>query len=216
MSTAAASRSRPAQARRSRFGMASSLSPKIPSPVIGGRRTGLTSGAPACASWMRPCRRATGQAADYWMECPPAKKPQAVEYLAARRTVACREYLVSIKEPLTTPVAAASRRQRRLAQMLDLYVCLRPVRWFKAYLREASGEGRHGHLPEIRRHLRRHRVRSGTEEPEVLDLQKETSPKSYAEDPFRNFGYPASSRSPRKALTAHRRLQYRGGEQAKS
>ena len=48
--------------------------------------------------------------------------------------------------------------------MLDLYVCLRPVRWFKGVPSpgQAAREGRHGHLPrEHRGHLRRHRVRAG-------------------------------------------------------
>ncbi len=45
---------------------------------------------------------------------------------------ACREYLVSIKGPLTTPVGGGIRSLNvALRQLLDLYVCLRPVRWFK-------------------------------------------------------------------------------------
>ncbi len=45
---------------------------------------------------------------------------------------ACREYLVSIKGPLTTPVGGGIRSLNvALRQMLDLYVCLRPVRWFE-------------------------------------------------------------------------------------
>src|SRR5256886_12308073 len=45
---------------------------------------------------------------------------------------ACRTYLVSIKGPLTTPVGGGIRSLNvALRQMLDLYVCLRPVRWFK-------------------------------------------------------------------------------------
>ncbi len=44
---------------------------------------------------------------------------------------ACREYLVSIKGPLTTPVGGGIRSLNvALRQMLDLYVCLRPVRYF--------------------------------------------------------------------------------------
>ncbi len=42
-----------------------------------------------------------------------------------------REYSVSIKGPLTTPVGGGIRSLNvALRQMLDLYVCLRPVRWF--------------------------------------------------------------------------------------
>src|SRR6202051_4422 len=45
---------------------------------------------------------------------------------------ACREFLVSIKGPLTTPVGGGIRSLNvALRQMLDLYVCLRPVRWVK-------------------------------------------------------------------------------------
>jgi isocitrate dehydrogenase len=44
---------------------------------------------------------------------------------------ACRDYLVSIKGPLTTPVGGGIRSLNvALRQLLDLYVCLRPVRWF--------------------------------------------------------------------------------------
>jgi isocitrate dehydrogenase len=43
-----------------------------------------------------------------------------------------RDYLVGIKGPLTTPVGKGIRSLNvALRQMLDLYVCLRPVRWFK-------------------------------------------------------------------------------------
>ncbi|MCX5688752.1 MAG: NADP-dependent isocitrate dehydrogenase [Planctomycetota bacterium] len=42
-----------------------------------------------------------------------------------------RKYLVGIKGPLTTPVGGGIRSLNvALRQMLDLYVCLRPVRWF--------------------------------------------------------------------------------------
>jgi isocitrate dehydrogenase len=44
---------------------------------------------------------------------------------------AFKEYLVGIKGPLTTPVGKGIRSLNvALRQMLDLYVCLRPVRWF--------------------------------------------------------------------------------------
>src|SRR5438067_8950958 len=45
---------------------------------------------------------------------------------------AFKDYLVGIKGPLTTPVGGGIRSLNvALRQMLDLYVCLRPVRWFK-------------------------------------------------------------------------------------
>jgi isocitrate dehydrogenase len=43
-----------------------------------------------------------------------------------------REYLIGIKGPLTTPVGGGIRSLNvALRQILDLYVCLRPVRWFQ-------------------------------------------------------------------------------------
>ena len=43
-----------------------------------------------------------------------------------------REHLIGIKGPLTTPVGGGIRSLNvALRQILDLYVCLRPVRWFK-------------------------------------------------------------------------------------
>ncbi len=45
---------------------------------------------------------------------------------------AFREYLIGIKGPLTTPVGGGIRSLNvALRQILDLYVCLRPVRWFE-------------------------------------------------------------------------------------
>ncbi|BBA70833.1 NADP-dependent isocitrate dehydrogenase [Geobacter sulfurreducens] len=45
---------------------------------------------------------------------------------------AYRKFLVGIKGPLTTPIGGGIRSLNvALRQMLDLYVCLRPVRWFK-------------------------------------------------------------------------------------
>ena len=45
---------------------------------------------------------------------------------------AFREYLVGIKGPLTTPVGGGIRSLNvALRQLLDLYVCLRPVQWFE-------------------------------------------------------------------------------------
>src|SRR5438445_4163373 len=45
---------------------------------------------------------------------------------------AFREYYVGIKGPLTTPVGGGIRALNvALRQLLDLYVCLRPVRWYR-------------------------------------------------------------------------------------
>ena len=54
------------------------------------------------------------------------------EWLPQATLDACRENLVSIKGPLTTPVGGGIRSINvAMRQELDLYVCLRPVRWFK-------------------------------------------------------------------------------------
>jgi isocitrate dehydrogenase len=52
-------------------------------------------------------------------------------WLPDKTVQAFQEYLVGIKGPLTTPVGKGIRSLNvALRQMLDLYVCLRPVRWF--------------------------------------------------------------------------------------
>ncbi len=54
------------------------------------------------------------------------------DWLPEATVEAFREYLVGIKGPLTTPVGGGIRSLNvALRQMLDLYVCLRPVRYFK-------------------------------------------------------------------------------------
>lgn len=53
------------------------------------------------------------------------------EWLPEATLDAAKEYLVSIKGPLTTPIGGGIRSLNvALRQTLDLYVCLRPVRWF--------------------------------------------------------------------------------------
>jgi isocitrate dehydrogenase len=53
-------------------------------------------------------------------------------WLPDETVTAFKDYLVGIKGPLTTPVGKGIRSLNvALRQMLDLYVCLRPVRWFK-------------------------------------------------------------------------------------
>ena len=57
---------------------------------------------------------------------------QTGEWLPEATLEAFKEYLVGIKGPLTTPVGGGIRSLNvALRQTLDLYVCLRPVRWFK-------------------------------------------------------------------------------------
>ncbi|MBV9620112.1 MAG: NADP-dependent isocitrate dehydrogenase [Gammaproteobacteria bacterium] len=69
-----------------------------------------------------------------WMEVYAGEKANRLfnTWLPEDTVAACREYLVSIKGPLTTPVGGGIRSLNvALRQMLDLYACVRPVRWFK-------------------------------------------------------------------------------------
>jgi isocitrate dehydrogenase len=53
-------------------------------------------------------------------------------WLPDETVAAFRDYLIGIKGPLTTPVGGGIRSLNvALRQILDLYVCLRPVRWYK-------------------------------------------------------------------------------------
>jgi len=69
-----------------------------------------------------------------WLEVYAGQKSNDLfnTWLPDETVAACREYLVSIKGPLTTPIGGGIRSLNvALRQLLDLYVCLRPVRWFK-------------------------------------------------------------------------------------
>ena len=75
-----------------------------------------------------------GKRTIHWMEVLAGEKAfnQTGNWLPDETVEACRKYLVSIKGPLTTPVGGGIRSLNvALRQMLDLYCCLRPVRWFK-------------------------------------------------------------------------------------
>ncbi len=68
-----------------------------------------------------------------WMEVYAGEKAfnQFRNWLPDETVAAFQEYLVGIKGPLTTPVGGGIRSLNvALRQMLDLYVCLRPVRYF--------------------------------------------------------------------------------------
>src|ERR1700716_3261895 len=69
-----------------------------------------------------------------WMEVYAGEKSftQFNSWLPDDTVEAFREYYVGIKGPLTTPVGGGIRSLNvALRQMLDLYVCLRPVRWYR-------------------------------------------------------------------------------------
>ncbi len=68
-----------------------------------------------------------------WKEVLAGEKAykQTGEWLPDETVQAFREYLIGIKGPLTTPIGGGIRSLNvALRQLLDLYVCLRPVRWF--------------------------------------------------------------------------------------
>jgi len=70
----------------------------------------------------------------HWLEIYAGQKAydRFQNWLPDETVQACRDYLVSIKGPLTTPIGGGIRSLNvALRQLLDLYVCLRPVRWFK-------------------------------------------------------------------------------------
>lgn len=77
-----------------------------------------------------------GQRKIAWMEVFAGEKATRVYgpdvWLPEETLDAVKEYVVSIKGPLTTPVGGGIRSLNvALRQQLDLYVCLRPVRYFK-------------------------------------------------------------------------------------
>ena len=69
-----------------------------------------------------------------WMEVLAGEKAFNLtgNWLPDETVDAFKEYLVGIKGPLTTPIGGGIRSLNvALRQILDLYVCLRPVRWFE-------------------------------------------------------------------------------------
>jgi isocitrate dehydrogenase len=68
-----------------------------------------------------------------WYEVYAGEKAHGLfkNWLPDETVAAFRQYLVGIKGPLTTPIGGGIRSLNvALRQLLDLYVCLRPVRWF--------------------------------------------------------------------------------------
>ena len=103
----------------------------------------------------------------HWMEVYAGEKSTKVYgpdvWLPEETLSAVRDYVVSIKGPLTTPVGGGIRSLNvALRQELDLYVCLRPIQYFdgRAVAGEGAAQDQHGDLPrKLGRHLCRHRVR---------------------------------------------------------
>jgi isocitrate dehydrogenase len=71
----------------------------------------------------------------FWMEIYAGEKAAGVydgNYMPEETFDALREFLVGIKGPLTTPVGGGFRSLNvTLRQVLDLYSCIRPVRWYR-------------------------------------------------------------------------------------
>jgi len=75
-----------------------------------------------------------GQRSIYWKEVLAGEKAfkDTGSWLPEQTLSDFRKYIVGIKGPLTTPVGGGIRSINvALRKDLDLYVCLRPVRWFK-------------------------------------------------------------------------------------
>lgn len=76
-----------------------------------------------------------GQRKIAWMEVYSGEKAASVyngDYMPEETFDALREFLVGIKGPLTTPVGGGFRSLNvTLRQVLDLYSCVRPVRWYR-------------------------------------------------------------------------------------
>ena len=106
-------------------------------PFVEGDGTGPDITRASLLVWNAAVKKAYGDKRQVsWMEVYAGEKANAVygpnTWLPAETLTACREHLVSIKGPLTTPVGGGIRSINvAMRQELDLYVCLRPVRWFK-------------------------------------------------------------------------------------
>ena len=106
-------------------------------PYVEGDGTGPDITAAAMIVWDAAVKAAYGDSRKIaWMEVYAGEKSNAVygpnTWLPDETVEACRDYLVSIKGPLTTPVGGGIRSINvAMRQLLDLYVCLRPVRWFR-------------------------------------------------------------------------------------
>ncbi|MBQ2632374.1 MAG: NADP-dependent isocitrate dehydrogenase, partial [Kiritimatiellae bacterium] len=104
-------------------------------PFVEGDGTGPDITRAAMTVWNAAVEKAYGGGRKIeWKEVLAGEKAFKAtgEWLPAATLEACRDCLVSIKGPLTTPVGGGIRSINvQMRQALDLYVCLRPVRWFR-------------------------------------------------------------------------------------
>jgi isocitrate dehydrogenase len=127
----------------------------------------------------------------HWMEVYAGEKAYKLlnSWLPDETVTACRDYLISIKGPLTTPIGGGIRSLNvALRQLLDLYVCLRPVRWFKGVPSPVK------HPEKVDMVIFRENTEdiyagiefeTGTEEnKKFLDMFRQAFPKSYAKIRF--------------------------------
>jgi isocitrate dehydrogenase len=127
----------------------------------------------------------------HWMEVYAGEKSYKLlnSWLPDETVTACRDYLISIKGPLTTPIGGGIRSLNvALRQLLDLYVCLRPVRWFKGVPSPVK------HPEKVDMVIFRENTEdiyagiefeTGTEEnKKFLDMFRQAFPKSYAKIRF--------------------------------
>jgi len=104
-----------------------------------------------------------------WFEVYAGEKANEVygpnTWLHDDTLLAIKEHIIAIKGPLTTPVGGGIRSINvALRQMLDLYVCLRPVRYFDGVPSPVKRPDLIDMVifpREHRRHLCRHRVEGG-------------------------------------------------------
>ena len=78
-------------------------------------------------------KSSTGKRKIHWVEVYAGEKANQFfgNWLPDETLDICKKYLVALKGPLTTPVGGGIRSLNvALRQILDLYVCLRPVRWY--------------------------------------------------------------------------------------
>ena len=76
-----------------------------------------------------------------WKEVLAGQKAfdETGEWLPQETLDTIKEYLIAIKGPLTTPIGGGIRSLNvALRQELDLFTCLRPVRWFKGVLHQLN------------------------------------------------------------------------------
>ena len=102
------------------------------SPTSKATAPASTSGPPRSSSWTR--RRRSTARRSRGRKCSPGEKAfnATGSWLPDETVDTFREYLIGIKGPLTTPIGGGIRSLNvALRQLLDLYVCLRPVRWFQ-------------------------------------------------------------------------------------